>query len=434
VTTRNNPHRVAVASAIGTTIEWYDFFIYGTAAAVVFGPQFFPRASALAGTLAAFLTFAVGFIARPLGGIVMGHFGDRLGRKSMLVWSLMLMGFSTFAIGLLPNYSRLGVWAPALLVTLRFVQGVALGGEWGGAVLMSVEHAPRQRRGFFGSFVALGVPGGIILSNLVFLIATILVTPEQFAAWAWRIPFLASAVLVIVGVYVRLGLSESPVFAEVQKARGERRMPILDVMRSDARTVLLAAGSYIGISGLGYIVIVYFVSYATSQLGVPLTTTLALLLVAAVVFAISIVTFAIWSDRLGRRRVMHWGCAGLVLWSLVFFPLADTKSVPLIALALCGMLLLQGAYMGPQPAVFSELFPASIRYSGASLSLTLATIFGGALAPFFATALFGMTGNSSLVTVYAVALSLISWLSVLGLKETYRRDLSFDTAPGDTSR
>ncbi|RPH58500.1 MAG: MFS transporter [Acidobacteria bacterium] len=434
MTTGNDPRRVAVASAIGTTIEWYDFFIYGTAAAVVFGPQFFPRASELAGTLAAFLTFAVGFIARPLGGIVMGHFGDRLGRKSMLVWSLMLMGLSTFGIGLLPNYSQVGVWAPALLVTLRFIQGVALGGEWGGAVLMSVEHAPRQRRGFFGSFVALGVPGGIILSNLVFLIAAIVVTPEQFAAWAWRIPFLASAALVIVGLYVRLGLSESPVFAEVQKAGGERRMPILDVMRSDARTVLLAAGSYIGISGLGYIVIVYFVSYATNQLGVPLTTTLALLLLAAVVFAISIVVFAIWSDRFGRRRVMQWGCAGLVLWSLVFFPLADTKSVPLIALALCGMLLLQGAYMGPQPAVFSELFPASIRYSGASLSLTLATIFGGALAPFFATALFGMTGNSRLVTVYAVALSLVSWLSVLGLKETYRSDLSFASVPGDAGR
>ena len=384
----------------------------------------FPRVSELAGTMAAFATFAVGFIARPLGGIVMGHFGDRLGRKSMLVWSLMLMGLSTFAIGLLPNYAQFGVWAPALLVTLRFIQGVALGGEWGGAALMSVEHAPRQRRGFFGSFVALGVPGGIILSNLVFLVVSSVVTPEQLAGWAWRIPFLASAVLVIVGLYVRLGLSESPVFAEVQNARGERRMPILDVLRHDLRTVLLAAGSYVGISGLGYIVIVYFVLYATGQLGMPLTTTLALLLSAAVVFSISIVAFGIWSDRFGRRRIMQWGCAGLVLWSLVFFPLVDTKSIPLIALALCGMLLLQGAYMGPQPAVFSELFPASTRYSGASLSLTLATILGGALAPFIATALFGVTGNSRLVTVYAVALSLISWVSVLGLKETYRHDLS----------
>jgi MFS family permease len=203
----------------------------------------------------------------------------------------------------------------------------------------------------------------------------------------------------------------------------------VDVVRSDATTVLLAAGSYVGISGLGYIVIVYFVSYATSQLRLPLTTTLALLLAAAVVFAISILAFAIWSDRFGRRRIMRWGCGALVLWSLVFFPLADTRSVPLVGLALSGMLLLQGAYIGPQPAVFSELFTTSLRYSGASLSLTLATIFGGALAPFVATALFGMRGNSSLVTAYTVALSLVSWLCVLGLKETYQRDLSATTGP-----
>jgi metabolite-proton symporter len=429
-----DPRRVALASAIGTTIEWYDFFIYGTAAAVVFGPQFFPRVSPLAGTMAAFATFAIGFIARPLGGVVMGHFGDRVGRKSMLVWSLMLMGLSTFGIGLLPTYAQLGVWAPVLLTALRFIQGVALGGEWGGAVLMSVEHAPPARRGFFGSFVALGLPAGIILSNLVFLIATVAVTPAEFAAWAWRIPFLASGALVAVGLYVRLGLPESPVFAEVQRARAARRMPVLDVMRTDAKTILVAAGSYVGISGLGYIVIVYFVSYATNQLRLPLTTTLALLLTSAVVFAASIVAFATWSDRFGRRRIMRWGCGALVLWSVVFFPLADTRSVPLVALALYGILLLQGAYIGPQPAVFSELFPTSLRYSGASLSLTLATIFGGALAPFIATALFGVTGDSRLVTAYTVALSLVSWLCVLGLKETYQQDLSSVAPATEPSR
>jgi len=422
--------RVALAGGIGTTIEWYDFFIYGTAAAVVFGPQFFPQVSEVVGRLAAFATFAVGFIARPLGGVAMGHYGDRLGRKSMLVWSLMLMGLSTLGIGLLPNYERLGVWAPMLLVTFRFIQGFALGGEWGGAVLMSVEHAPHGRRGFFGSFVALGLPAGIILSNLVFLVASSVVTPGEFAAWAWRIPFLASAVLVAVGLFVRLGLAESPVFAEVVRSQSARRMPILDVMRNDARTVLLAAGSYVGISTLGYIVIVYFVSYATRELGLPLTTTLALLLSAAVLFAVSIVAFASWSDRFGRRRIMQWGCGALVLWSVIFFPLADTKSVPLIALALCGILVLQGAYIGPQPAVFSELFPTTIRYSGASLSLTLGTILGGALAPAIATTLFSAAGNSRLVTVYITAMSLISWLSTLGLKETYHRNLSSPTLGG----
>ena len=224
-TSSREARRVALAGAIGTTIEWYDFFIYGTAAAVVFAPQFFPQVSELAGTLAAFATFAIGFIARPLGGVAMGHFGDRLGRKSMLVWSLSLMGLATLGIGMLPNYATLGVWAPVLLVALRFVQGFALGGEWGGAVLMAVEHAPSTRRGLFGSFVALGLPAGIILSNLVFLLASTAVTPAAFADWAWRVPFVASALLVIVGLWVRMGLAESPVFAEVLRAQAARRMP-----------------------------------------------------------------------------------------------------------------------------------------------------------------------------------------------------------------
>ena len=415
--------RVAIASGVGTTIEWYDFFIYGTAAAVVFGPQFFPRVSALAGTLAAFATFAIGFVARPLGGIVMGHFGDRVGRKAALVWCLVLMGVSTFAIGLLPNYARLGVWAPALLVLCRFVQGFALGGEWGGAVLMSVEHSPQSRRGFFGSFVALGLPVGIILSNLVFLIASSIVTPEQFASWAWRIPFLASAVLVAVGLFVRLGLEESPVFLELLRAGAARRLPVLDVLRADGRTVLLAAGSYLSISATGYLVIVYFVSYATRDLGFSLSTTLTLLLTAAVLFAFSIVFFAMRSDRVGRRRMIQWSLGLLIIWSALFFPLVDTRSVPLAALALCGMLIIQGAYVGPQAALFAELFPAAIRYSGASLSITAGTLLGGAIAPFVATALFSSTGNSWPVTAYAVAVSVISWLCVFGLKETYLESL-----------
>ena len=260
----HNARRVALASAIGTTIEWYDFFIYGTAAAVVFGPQFFPQVSDRGRTLAAFATFAVGFIARPLGGIVMGHFGDRLGRKSMLVWSLMLMGLATLGIGLLPDYARIGVWAPVLLIAARFVQGFALGGEWGGAVLMSVEHAPRARRGFFGSFVALGLPVGIILSNLVFLVASASAIRRSSRAgrggfrswrapswWAWACSSAPAS-------------RESPVFAEVRAHAASRADALIpDVMRGDARTVLLAAGSYVGISALGYLVLVYFVSYAT---------------------------------------------------------------------------------------------------------------------------------------------------------------------------
>jgi metabolite-proton symporter len=416
--------RVAMASAVGTTIEWYDFFIYGTAAATVFAPQFFPQVSPLAGTLAAFATFAVGFIARPLGGVVMGHYGDRLGRKSMLVWSLTLMGLATVAIGLLPNYSQIGLWAPALLILFRFVQGFALGGEWGGAVLMSVEHAPKGKRGFFGSFVALGLPAGIILSNLVFLLALIAVTPEQFADWAWRLPFLASAALVVVGLYVRLGVAESPVFAEMLQARQAKRVPIVELLKTDWRTVLLAGGSYLVISTLGYIAIVYFVAYATRELGVPLRTTLAVVIISSACAAGSIFACATWSDTFGRRRFMRWGMGALALWSVIFFPLIDTRSVPLMTLSLAGMLTLQGAYLGPQPAVFSELFPTETRYSGSSLSLTLATIFGGAVAPFIATALHGLTGTSWAVTVYVTAVAIVSWLCVLGFDETYQRDLS----------
>jgi metabolite-proton symporter len=410
--------RVAVASAVGTTIEWYDFFIYGTAAATVFGPRFFPQISPVAATLASFATFGVGFVARPIGGIVMGHFGDRVGRKSMLVWSLMLMGLSTLGIGLLPDYSQIGIWAPALLIVLRLVQGFALGGEWGGAVLMSVEHAPDGRRGFYGSVVALGLPLGIVLSNAVFLVSSVLVEPAAFLAWGWRVPFLASAVLIGVGLFIRLGLAESPVFAEVSRGGQTRRAPIVDVLRTSTRTVLLAAGSYTGISAIGYVGLVFYVSYATRVLGLSLPAVLAPLLVAAMLFGASVVLFARWSDRIGRRRIMLWGNAALVIWAAVFFPLLDTRSVPVIWVALCVMLVLQGAYIGTQPAVFAELFPPSIRYSGASLSNTLGTILGGAPAPFVAAALYDTFGSSNAVGMYITALALVSWLSVLGLKET----------------
>src|SRR6185436_4976003 len=306
----------------------------------------------------------------------------------------------------------------------RFVQGFALGGEWGGAVLMSVEHAPQGRRGLFGSVVALGLPAGIVLSNLVFIIVTTILSPEQFAAWGWRIPFIASSVLVAVGLFVRLRIAESPIFADVLRSGAARRMPVLDVLRTDARTVLLAAGSYVGISGLGYILLVYFVTYATRRLGLALPTVLMLIVLASLAGAPGTMWFAHLSDRIGRRRIMQWGLGALVLWSAIYFPLVDTGSIPFIALSLCGMMFLQGAYLGPQPAVFSELFAPAIRYSGASLSLTLGTLFGGALAPFIATTLYGIAGNSSLVTAYVTTLSLISWLCSLGLRETYRSEFA----------
>ena len=383
----SDARRVAVASAIGTTIEWYDFFIYGTAAATVFGQQFFPQVSPMAGTMASFATFGVGFVARPIGGVVMGHFGDRVGRKAMLVWSLMLMGASTLAIGLLPAYERIGVWAPALLIVCRLVQGFALGGEWGGAVLMSVEHAPAARRGFFGSVVALGLPLGIVLSNAVFLVSSAVLDPAAFAAWGWRVPFLASAILIAVGLFVRVGLGESPAFDEVRRqgyaadAGGRRhaqqrqnRPPRGGKLHRHQRT------------GLHRPRLLCLVRDARPRAVRP--DGLAPLLVAAILFGVSVVVCARWSDRIGRRRIMLWGNAALIVWAAVFFPLLDTRSLPIIWIALCVMLPLQGAYIGTQPAVFAELFPASIRYSGASLSNTLGTILGGAPAPFVAAALY----------------------------------------------
>jgi metabolite-proton symporter len=414
---RGDAFRVAIASAIGTTIEWYDFFIYGTAAATVFAPRFFPQVSPVAGTLAAFATFGAGFVARPVGGIVMGHFGDRIGRKSMLVWSLTLMGLSTLGIGLLPDYQQIGLWAPALLLISRLVQGFALGGEWGGAVLMSIEHAPEERRGYYGSIVALGLPAGIVLSNAVFLGASLAADPTEFLAWGWRVPFLASAVLVGVGLFIRVGLTESPEFDDVCRRARVRRMPVLDVMRGNLRAVLLAAGSYVGISTLGYLVLVYYVSYATRVLRLPLQTVLTLLLVAACVFGVAVVAFARWSDRVGRRRVMLWGNAALVVWAALFFPLIDTGSVPVVALALCGMLIIQGAYIGTQPAVFAELFPPAVRYSGTSLANTLGTLVGGAPAPLIAAALYEATGTSLGIGAYGTALALVSLLATLALRK-----------------
>jgi MFS family permease len=304
-----------------------------------------------------------------------------------------------------------------LLLVCRLVQGFALGGEWGGAVLMSIEHAPEARRGYYGSIVALGLPAGIILSNAVFLGVSLAAVPKEFEAWGWRVPFLASAILVGVGLFIRVGLAESPEFDDISRRNRVRRTPVLDVVRGNLRAVLLAAGSYVGISTLGCLVLVYYVSYATRVLRLPLPTVLTLLLVAACTFAVAVVAFARWSDRVGRRRVMLWGNAALVAWAALFFPLLDTGSAPIVALALCGMLIIQGAYIGTQPAVFAELFPAAVRYSGTSLANTLGTIVGGAPAPFIAAALYEATGTSLAIGAYGTALAVLSWLATMALRK-----------------
>ena len=412
----HDARRVAVASAIGTTIEWYDFFIYGTAAAMVFGPQFFPQVSTVAGTLASFATFGVGFVARPLGGIVMGHFGDRVGRKSMLVWSLMLMGVSTFAIGLLPNYAQIGVWAPALLIALRSSQGFALGGEWGGAVLMSVEHAPAERRGFYGSVVALGLPAGIVLSKLVFLVASWR-RPDAVLAWGWRVPFLASAVLVAVGLFMRLGLSESPVFAEVRRARtrGACRSSMCCGARRGgaARRRQLRRHQRARLHGARLLRLIR--DPCPADLAASTSSRLAARSGPLRRLRRCVRALVGPGRPPPRDAVGQWCARGLVA---VFFPLLDTRSVPLIWVALCVMLVAARRVIGTQPAVFAELFPPSLRYSGASLGNTLGTIVGGAPAPFIAATLQDRFGSSNAVGLYITVLAAVSWVCVLGLKET----------------
>ncbi|GLZ43761.1 MFS transporter [Actinokineospora sp. NBRC 105648] len=412
--------RTAIASLVGTAIEWYDFFIYGTASVLVFAPQFFPGASDLAGTLAAFSTLAVGFLARPLGGALMGHFGDRVGRKSMLVLSLLLMGTATFAIGLLPTYAQIGAWAPILLVLLRFLQGFGVGGEWGGAVLLAVENAPPGKRGFYGSFPQMGVPAGVILSNVVFLIILGTAGKQAFTEWAWRLPFLFSIVLVIAGLLVRSKIGETPEFTKVRSA-GVQRSPLASVIRKHPKQILLAGGTFLANNAIGYVMIVYMLSYGTKTLKLTQNTMLTLVLIASGVWLVTLPLFSALSDRVGRRKVFTAGGLVLLVWSIPFFLLLDTVSTPLMVISVVVTALGLSATYGPQAALFAELFDADVRYSGASLGYQLGAIFGGGFAPFIAAWLQGATGSSVWVGVYLTVLAVISLVCISLLREPARQ-------------
>ena len=415
--------RVVLASFIGTTIEWYDFFLYGTAAALVFDRLFFPTVDPLAGTMAAFATYAVGFFARPLGGIIFGHFGDKLGRKSMLVTTLMLMGVATFLIGLLPTYEQAGVLAPVLLVTLRFVQGLGVGGEWGGAVLMAVEHGAAGKRGLHASWVQAGVPIGLLLATAVFNLFSAL--PEKdFLSWGWRVPFLLGILLTAVGLFIRLAIVESPVFAQMKATRAEARLPILEVVRRHPRNVLLAMGARFAENTSFYLFTVFVLTYATKQLGVAKADVLnGVLLASAVQFGL-IPLFGALSDRVGRRPVYLGGAVFTALFAFPFFWLVDLKSTAGIWTAIVIGLVGHSAMYGPQAAFFSELFGTNVRYSGASLGYQLASPFAGGLAPLIATALLQWSGGQPWpVAAYLVGMTLITVLSVWLAEETHRADL-----------
>jgi metabolite-proton symporter len=422
VNTRQGSIRlVAIASLIGTTIEWYDFFLYGTAAALVFNRLYFPTFDPLMGTLAAFGTYSVGFVARPIGGIVIGHYGDRIGRKSMLVLTLVIMGVATFGIGLLPTYAQIGVWAPVALVLLRLAQGFGVGGEWGGAVLMAVEHAPPGARGFYGSWPQIGVPAGLLISTAVF--AQFARLPEAaFLAWGWRVPFLLSIVLVGVGLIIRLRILETPAFARLKADRSEARRPIVDVLRTHPREVLLAMGARIAENGAFYIYSVFVLVYATQKAGVARQDVLTGILIAAAAAMVAIPFFGALSDRIGRRPVYLFGAIVTAIFIYPLFRLIDTGSVPLVWLALVIALVFAHSPMyGPQAAFLAELFGTRVRYSGASLGSQLASVVSGGLSPFIATAL--LPYGPVALAGYVIVMALITIVSVILASETRHRSI-----------
>jgi metabolite-proton symporter len=433
--------RVVAASMAGTTVEWYDFFLYGVAATLVFPAVFFPSADPTTGVLSSLATFAIGFIARPIGGLVFGHYGDRIGRKKLLVLSLLLMGVSTFAIGLLPGYATIGVAAPILLVVLRLVQGFALGGEWGGAVLIVSEHGDPARRGYWASWPQAGVPVGQLLANALLFTLSAVQSDEAFTSWGWRIPFLLSAVLVLIGLYVRLAVEESPVFRQAQEQAAQRAaagvkesMPILEVFRRYPREVVTAMGARFVENVSYYIFTIVIITYATGRLGVDRNTVLNAVLIGAAVHLVTIPVWGALSDRFGRRPLYLLGAAGVGLWAFAFIALLDTRSFPLIVVAVVVGLVLHGAMYGPQAAFLSELFGTKVRYSGVSVGYQLASIAAGGAAPAIAVALYTYFDSGYAVAWYVAGSAVLTLVAVGTYAETRHRDLAADHAVAATER
>jgi MFS transporter, MHS family, shikimate and dehydroshikimate transport protein len=415
---RSKMNSVVFASCFGTIIEWYDFLIYATAAALVFNQAFFPTIDPLAGTLAALGTYAVGFLARPLGGALFGHFGDRLGRKSMLVVTLFVMGLSTFLIGLLPTYASIGVFAPILLIALRIVQGIGLGGEWGGASLTVLEHAPADKRGLYASFVQIGFPVGLVLASLAFALATKLPSTD-FAAWGWRLPFLASSVLLLVGIFARSRVPETPIFERIQATGNLSKNPVLEMIRKDTKSFLIAVGLKLSEVSWVYMLTVFVVLYATTKLNLPKQLMLDAVLYAALLELISLPLFGWLSDRIGRRPMYILGALFTIAFAFPLFWMLESKSVALIITAvMIAMNFGHGMMFGPESAYFPELFGARVRYSGASFGFQVSAALGGGFAPIIATAMVGYFGGTTGVSVMMIMLALITLAAAIAARET----------------
>jgi MFS family permease len=415
---RASTGRLATASSVGTTLEWYDFTVYNTLAALIFNRLFFPSFDPMSGTILAFSTYAVGYLSRPLGGVVFGHLGDKRGRRFVLVLTLVLMGICTGLMGLLPTYTSIGIYSAILLVMLRFVQGVALGGEWAGAVLISVEHGDQARRGRNASFTQVGPSFGTLLATGGIALTTFLVSPDDFLAWAWRIPFLASIVLVGFGLWVRRGVDETPMFTRLEESGARAETPIGEVLRHYWPRLLIAGGVRVGSDVLYALVVVFSLTYVTTVLNLSRTLALTAIMTGSLVNALIIPLFGVLSDRVGRRGVYGAGALMGMVWAFGFFVLADTGRPLLIMVAVVVGLVCHAAMFGPQAAFVTEQFPTRVRYAGSSLAYTLAGIAGGGSAPLIFASLFRAYHTTTAISWYVVAALCVTCIAPLAARET----------------
>ena len=429
---KSNMQKVALTSLAGTSIEWYDFFLYGASAALIFPTVFFGETTPSTALILSLLTFAAGFIARPIGGIIFGHYGDKVGRKKTLVIALVLMGVSSTLIGLLPTYTMIGVAAPILLTTLRFAQGLAIGGQWGGAMLLVTESAPANQRGYYGAFAQAGVPVGVILANLAFIVTSSMVSEESFFAWGWRIPFLASAILIGISMYIQLNLEDTKAFKELEASRKVgtsveiKSSPIIEAIKKYPSKIVLAAGAFLSIQVTFYILIAFLLAYGVASAEVTRDDMLIAVLIGSGIMIPFQFFFSAYSDRHGRRGVFMLGAILTAVWSFAIFPLVDTGNFWLIVLAISLGLVFVSMMYGPQAAFFTELFSTEVRYSGATLGYQFGAILGGAFAPTIAALLWNDYGIIW-VSVYIAFASLLTLISVLSLTETYQSDLNQDS-------
>ncbi|MGP5220132.1 MFS transporter [Arthrobacter rhombi] len=421
--TRREERKVLAGTLVGTTIEWYDFFIYAQAAGLVLGPLFFAPLGETGAQLASWASIGISFLFRPLGAIVAGHLGDKLGRKKMLVFTLIMMGLATSLIGVLPTHAQIGGWAAILLILLRVLQGFSAGGEWGGAALMSVEHAPDHRRGFFGAYPQIGVPCGMILATGTIWLLTTLIGEQEFLSWGWRVPFLFSIVLIIVGYVIRRSVEESPVFAALQERKKESSAPLKTLFKHNTREVVLTALIFIANNAAGYLLIAFFATYASKTLGMDRGPVLLATALASLGWLIFTMYGGILSDKIGRVRTFQLGYILVALWAVPMWFLIDTANIYWYFVALFVLTIGLGLSYGPQSALYAEMFPARVRYSGVSIGYALGAILGGAFAPLIAALLLEKTGHSWSIGIYVVVISIISLIAVSMVKETRGVDL-----------